>query len=839
MSDFRDRNQSTQSARDGASTSEFLLQTLAVILLPAVAFTANFTQVWNPDVLWQLASGQWMAENRQILRTSTFSTDAETPWVNVHWLFQLGIAGLHGMGGFAALTLLKAGLAAGTMLIFGLSLRRHVPPAWLILAGLLGAVVMGFRIRVRPEALTFLLLIIALVLTDIARRDKRKAKLLWLLLPIQLLWVNTHGLFILGPIIYITAVLGDAIDARLTDPKKFRDTCANESPAGNLLRKAALLPMAGALLMCFISPWPIRTILLPLKLLGEIFSLTQTVSYSQNISELLPAWSDPLGNPLALVLVVATFTAMALNFRRVSASHWLWLIAFGGVALFARRNVGLLGPVFGFLLGWHGWQVIRQLGKREFFRSKWIARLSTAAVYILACLAFLDYSQGWFPAWLGNDGGVPGAELQRDQYALGSAKFLQDSGVEGDVFCENFGDAGAFIYYSGPRTGIMRRVFMDGRAEAHTPERFARQQELQKCLASPQAVADVDLPDDIRFVFVSKRSGGAIMSVLQSRRFVLLWAEPAGALFARRDWSTGLVGLDTQAGLEHLDRPLLQDNTLGNATDEKTRQPVNLDLAQVLLHLGLYNPSPTPTLVDPTARRCCMLAVRYMTAASKAGLLSNDLKMPMLAQTWLQWSLQDYKPATPELPFDLNLARTLYIFNKCDLENQSDTRIGQFALQKSQARQLAGEIVYRAIDQLYAKANLSPEEWLMLGDLLLRTGQTDQARLAYNRLAELMPKWENDLQHRFRLAMCDWVTGQYYQAVEELNQLTQKFHSSSESQAVRFYLTRMLEQLGLYNQAWEVISAAKTGSLTSQSALQIYQLKQQLDTLAIPQQADR
>ena len=70
----------------------------AVILL-AVVVACN--KVWNVDVFWHLKSGQWMLQNRSVLREDPFCvpespTKRPQKWVNIHWGFQLIVAAIFG-----------------------------------------------------------------------------------------------------------------------------------------------------------------------------------------------------------------------------------------------------------------------------------------------------------------------------------------------------------------------------------------------------------------------------------------------------------------------------------------------------------------------------------------------------------------------------------------------------------------------------------------------------------------------------------------------------------------------------------------------------------------------
>ena len=94
--------------------------------------------------------------------------------------------------------LLAAGLCAAVAAA-GLAARDRRWPTWVVAACWLPAlVVMSARFAPRPELLS--LLAMAGYLAILTRADARPAWL-WLLPAVQVVWVNAHALFVLGPII--------------------------------------------------------------------------------------------------------------------------------------------------------------------------------------------------------------------------------------------------------------------------------------------------------------------------------------------------------------------------------------------------------------------------------------------------------------------------------------------------------------------------------------------------------------------------------------------------------------------------------------------------------------
>ncbi len=173
---------------------------MAVLLsLLALTFLLGCFPMADFDVWWHLRTGQLILERGAVPHTDWFTyTNATRPWIDIYWLFQVGLALLYRMGGATALVLLKA--ACGTAVVaLSLVARRRGDKTWpIVIAWLPGVVMFTGRLCERPEL--FSLLFLAGFLTVLGRAGERP-RWLWLLPAIQILWVNCHGFFVLGPMV--------------------------------------------------------------------------------------------------------------------------------------------------------------------------------------------------------------------------------------------------------------------------------------------------------------------------------------------------------------------------------------------------------------------------------------------------------------------------------------------------------------------------------------------------------------------------------------------------------------------------------------------------------------
>ena len=150
------------------------------------------------DTWWQVTAG------RQILTTGVWPTSdiysftvPGNDWIAHEWLGDVVMAIAERLGGLRALAALLAGLAATLMLLlyYLAYLRSGNAKAAAAACGLLLPVVTVF-FTLRTQLLGYIFLVITLICLEKFRQGRQKA--LWALPGVFLLWVNTHGTFLLG-----------------------------------------------------------------------------------------------------------------------------------------------------------------------------------------------------------------------------------------------------------------------------------------------------------------------------------------------------------------------------------------------------------------------------------------------------------------------------------------------------------------------------------------------------------------------------------------------------------------------------------------------------------------
>ena len=462
--------------------------------LPLV-FLVGCVQIEDPDIWWHLRTGQLIHERGEVPRSDWFTyTNPDRPWIDLHWGFQLIAAALWAMGGAPALVLSKSLLAAATFAI-AMTAGERGWPAWQTVACWLPSLlIFSGRNQVRPEMLSLLFLAAELTILFHARTRPR---LVWWLPVIQLVWVNVHGLFVLGLVLWGCFVLGGLASAsgrRKAGAATSRTSTNRDSAprpeiiaAGMLRRAARPLAVSGLLIVASLAnPYGLEGALFPLTLLKRIEGPDHAF-YSQFSGEFLGLAEFIQANGIAALfsnlttlMLTVLFVFGSLSFlpqaRRLRLD-WYRLaifVIFAWLAWQANRNAVLFALVGGTVVRANlgEWLAERNTQPRRFGLGR---VLTAAALGVLVVGVPFDLLSVMRPAEiprLFGLGEIPGA------FPHEAAAFLGREGMPRHCYAIDEGAAAVYIFHNGPR----RRVFADARLEVNTRETLERYRAVERQL---------------------------------------------------------------------------------------------------------------------------------------------------------------------------------------------------------------------------------------------------------------------------------------------------------------------------------------------------------------------
>jgi hypothetical protein len=301
-------------------------------LLAGATFAVVRSFSVDPDMWWHIRTGELILATHRWATTDPYSyTAAGAPWMSCEWLGDVFFAVVYRLGGLRGLEVLLAALAGAVMLaLYGFAtLRsRNCKAAFLVSALLLALATASFNLR--PQMLGYLFLIFTLIVLELFRQGKQRA--VWLLPFLFLVWVNTHGSWIVGLgtlALYFLAGLvsfevGSVQTRRWTDAQRLR------------LEMVFLLSLAAIP----ITPYGVR-------LAGYPFTVASTLPISvANILEWQVMPFNLGGGKLFLALLLGFFLAQVL-FRFSWHLAELLLFLFGAaMACMHLRFLLLFVPFF-------------------------------------------------------------------------------------------------------------------------------------------------------------------------------------------------------------------------------------------------------------------------------------------------------------------------------------------------------------------------------------------------------------------------------------------------------------------------------------------------------------
>lgn len=405
------------------------------------------------DYWWHLHTGYWIAQNGAVPRADIFTYSARgARWIDVHWLYQLGLAGIHSLGGHAGVVVAKAALAVTlTAILASVTGLRKRP--WVTgLALGLTLLTASERFLDRPEMLSFVLL--AAVVALLERDQRRSDGWVYAIVPLQLLWVNVHGLFALG-----IARCGIALAAELFCVARGSGRVDRAYRLGFVVVLACLASLA--------NPNGIEGALYPLQQLGMIGpGGDHGFARGYNL-ELVPVWHPVIPKPMLLVpaaLALLCAAAIAANWRnnRDRVADLLAFAAFTTLGLMANRNLAVFAIVVAplFVRNTNEW-LDRRVGSLRF-------GTAAGAVTALMLLAVaVDVARGSFYARIGTVH-EPGIGVVDLYVAKDATDWIERENPPGPI-AHHMWDGGYLSWRLDPRY----KVLVDGRLEIYGPKKLA------------------------------------------------------------------------------------------------------------------------------------------------------------------------------------------------------------------------------------------------------------------------------------------------------------------------------------------------------------------------------
>jgi len=425
------------------------IQRIARVLAVAGPLLLMLMLAWTPGISFtedlgrHLLLGRIIVEQQAVPRTNLLTyTHPDFPFVNHHWLSEVFFYLMHRVGGLNGLIVFKVLAMVGAL---GLAMgaaplpRRHVGLCWF--AGLLAAVLMGFRSHLRPELFTYLGIGFFLFCLE---RLRCGARWPWWAMPVYLwFWSNAQIYFIFG--LFMCAAF--AFERACFESGKFQ--------VSSFRFRWVFVWLIGLLVACVLNPNGLSGLLYPFR----IFS-NYGVGITENASP-LEYWRTVV-NPMMLalpLLSVLTLISIPSCWRTRPANAVIALVALAAswrmarsVPLLALTAMPCIATAWGdgVLEDWSA-------GKRSIFSK---LRHSVAPLLLLfnLLLIFSVLSGSYSRVFPSPIAPTPFGFDDESRYVM--LRKLKDAGLRGPVFTDY--NIGSLVEYNlHPEPG-----YVDNRPEA-------------------------------------------------------------------------------------------------------------------------------------------------------------------------------------------------------------------------------------------------------------------------------------------------------------------------------------------------------------------------------------
>ncbi len=425
----------------------------AVFILFALLFLNSSYNLTGLDYLFHVKSGEHIVTQGEVLKEDVFSFTKEgQKWVNHEWFYQVFIYFFYNNFGINGLFFLKGAVfgLAFLLLVFIAFKVDWVVSFFLVFYGLQ---ISFSRFTLRPDNFSFLFLILFLIPFIF-----KKKKFLFFLPFIQLFWVNIHGFFFLGPVILLIYLLLERINMQETE-KSFYNTV-----------KVVFL---FSLFACLINPQPIKTLIYPFKVIGDILSGEQKVFYSyiQELTSPFKVFSERI-----IFFKYLIFTGLCFAFpkklRPFYIGLWLFVVLF---SINSIRNLYFLVPV-GIVVFVDRYEYIKDFLTRKIIREKSFLLVRLILLFIIIWINIgvvkaITRLYGLGRSYLGKDNVVSIESIALGQgrgvYQEGMGEFMNKVNLPERMF-NDFNSGSYLIFNFYPQ----RKVFIDGRGEVYGSEFF-------------------------------------------------------------------------------------------------------------------------------------------------------------------------------------------------------------------------------------------------------------------------------------------------------------------------------------------------------------------------------
>lgn len=298
-----------------------LMDVAILLLLPLVLSGLSMREsvIADPDLWWHVANARILCESHHFIHIEPYAfTVAGQRWVDPEWLSEVPFWFGYKVSGLAGIYFVAwLGVSLNVLFLYWRGYWRSRNASVTLWVTVLGFVLMWVNAHARTILFGYLAMSAAMAILEAAERGRRR--ILWLLPPLFCVWINLHGIWIVGIallVLYIGSGLF-AVNAGIFQQDKFSKEQRNR----------LLLVLIASLVALFVNPYGWRLVWNPLDMIfGQSLNIANVIEWQPlNLS-----WNV---GKAALVAIALTVFANAIHSRswkvyEIAFVFFAWYSAF-------------------------------------------------------------------------------------------------------------------------------------------------------------------------------------------------------------------------------------------------------------------------------------------------------------------------------------------------------------------------------------------------------------------------------------------------------------------------------------------------------------------------------
>lgn len=423
------------------------------------------------DIWLHLKTGAWIWNHLKVPHTQLYSfLLGPKEWINHEWLFQAIVYPIFSLAGLNGLIIFRIFLICIILSLFFITARNT--KYYFIFSALTIAISVtaaSARFFIRPEIFSLLFVTSFIFLL----KSYKGQNWIYLLLPLQIFWVNIHGYYIIGPMLVGLFILARMIESKIKLPFFWNENRLDNNSLRKIIYLFFLLIIA-----TLINPYLLKGALYPFRILGSIISNPLEGSYPfKFVAELkgIPIFHIMLMDRLSLLsaTIIVFFFSLLLNIKKTDIFDLIVFSIFFGLTMKALRHIGIFAlttgilALFNFNCAEYNAIFFKKEGRQSFkiiFQK--VIPILVIIILIINLFIIIKVSYPMVRAkYIYNlKGEARGFLLGKNElsYPHGAAIFIAENNIKGNIF--NFFNDGAYLIFS---LYPDCRVYIDGRTELY------------------------------------------------------------------------------------------------------------------------------------------------------------------------------------------------------------------------------------------------------------------------------------------------------------------------------------------------------------------------------------